>query len=251
MGIDYVVALECAPKERLGVEGIVNLVKARSRAEMIRAMSRQKGDDRPPSEITFVVALNRNGKIEQQEVSVQTLLDQAAALDAHNGACAECPANRDRPEGYGCYNSINYPIEPDTEKWLLARLPDRLDESSAAGYLFKSALEDFAWDGAQAAAMRAQGDTFFRLREAPRRSWPGGITVTADQLFHMMFHVGHLGATHSKLMCMFFGLIVVGDDDQARTQSVEIESGNAEAMVDFLNTLGFAQSEDLDVMIDG
>lgn len=251
MGIDYVVALDCAPKERLGIEGIVNLVKARSRAEMILGMARQNGDQRPPSEITFVVAVNRNGTVEQQQVSVQTLLEQAVALDQHRTACEDCPANRDNANGYGCYNSINYPIEPDTENWLLSRLPDKLDDSSAAGYLFKSALADFAWDGEQAAQMREQGETFFRLRKAPQRRWATGETVSADQLFHMMFHVGHLGASHSKMLCLFFGLITVGDTDEARSNTVELETGNAEAMIDFLNTLGYAQSEDLDVLIDG
>jgi hypothetical protein len=251
MGIDYVVALDCAAKQRLGVEGIVNMVKARSRAEMIVAMARQKGDMRPPSQITFTVALNRAGKIEEQEVSAQVLLDQAAALETNRGGCAECPANRDSEIGYGCYNSINYPIEGDTERWLLSRLPDKLDESSPAGFLFKSAIADFGWNGAQAADMRSQGQTFFRLGESPKRRWPTGEVVSSDQLFHMMFHVGHLGSTHAKMLCLFFGLISLGDDDVERESTVELESRNAEAMIDFLNTLGFAQSENLDVLIDG
>src|SRR5689334_3812169 len=104
MGIDYVIDLECAPKEALTTEGIVNLVKARSRAEAILEMARQDGDQRPPSQITFKVALNRQGKVETQDVSVQALLDQAAALDEHRGHCANCPANRDNPKGFGCYD---------------------------------------------------------------------------------------------------------------------------------------------------
>lgn len=249
MGIDYVLDLDCAAKQQLSTEGIVQLVKARSRAEVMLAMARNNGDKRPPRLITFKVALNRNGRIETTDVSVQQLLDQAAPLDENRGGCAACPANRDNPNGYGCYRSIGYPLEPDTEAFLLARLPDKLE--SAAGFMFTSALRDFAWDGAQAADMRAQGDTFFRLREPLTRSWSSGLEVTSNQLFHMIFQVGHLGSSHSMMMCLFFGLLAMGDDeDVERESTVSPETGNAEQMIEFLNTLAFAASEKLDVLID-
>jgi hypothetical protein len=249
MGVDYVIDLDCAPKQTLGIEQIVSLVKARSRANTILAMAREDGDQRPPSQITFQVASSRKGTVETTDVSVQTLLEQAAELDRHHSHCANCPANRDNPNGYGCYDSISYPLEPDTEAFLLSRLPDKLDK--AAGYLFAAAMKDFAWNGAQAADMRSQGEMFFRLREPPQRRWPE-LTVTGDQLFHMMFHVGHLGSQHAMMLCMFFGLISVGDDsDVEREESVAVESRNAQQMIDFLNTLAFASSQKLDVLVDG
>jgi hypothetical protein len=249
MGIDYVIDLDCEPKQKLTTEGIVNLVKARSRAEAILAMARKDGDNRAPSEITFKIALNRMGKVETTDASVQTLLDQAADLKKHSGACANCPANRDNPNGYGCYDSISYPLEPDTEQFLMSRLPDKLE--GAAGYMFSSAMRDFAWDGAQAAQMRSQGETFFRLRKPLSRSWPD-LSITSDQLFHMVFHVGAIGSSHAMMLCLFFGMISVGDDeDVAREQNVQIESSNAQQMIDFLNTLAFASSQKLDILIDG
>lgn len=249
MGIDYVLDVDCVPKQQLTVEGIVNMVKARSRAEMVIALARQEGNQRPPSEITFAVVLNRMGKLEKQDVSAQQLLDQAAGLDTFRGACAECPANRENPDGYGCYDSINYPVEPDAEQFLLSRLPKKLE--SAAGYMFSSAMKDFAWDGETAAKMRAQGDTFFRARKPPVRKWPG-LSITGDQLFHMMFHVGHLAPMHAKMMCLFFGLLRVDDADEDDTsEAVEPLSANAEQMIRFLNTLAFAASEGVEVLIDG
>ena len=250
MGIDYVVGLECEPKEAIGIEEIVGMVKARSRAETILGMARQQGDARPAHQITFQIQLYRNGEITAEDVSVQTLLDQAATLDDHVVACRECPANRDSPTGYGCYKSISYPIEPDTENWLLSRLPAALDETNGAGYLLARALEDFGWDGAQAAEMRSQGERFFRMREAPVRQWPNGIAISSDQLFHMMFHVGHLNPDHSKLLCMFFGLLQIGDTEPP-DDDAPIESQNAQAMVDWINSLVFAAANQLELLVDG
>ena len=248
MGIDYVIDLDCEPKQALGIEDIVNRIKARSRAEAVLAVARQNGDNRPPEQVTFQVAINRNGNIETTDVSVQGLLDQAAALDAHRPHCASCPANRDNPRGFGCYDSINYPIEPDTEAFLLSRLPDKLE--SPAGYMFASAMRDFAWDGAQAAGMRDQGETFFRQRTAPVRSWPG-LKITGDQLFHMMFHVGHIQSSHAMMLCMFFGLLAMGEDPPEPENPAQPESANAFQMIAFVNTLGFAASQKLDVLVDG
>ena len=251
MGIDYVVALDCAAKETLGIEQIVNMVKARSRAEVVMAMARQNGDDSPPSEVTFTVMMNRNGQVEETQVSAQQLFDQANPLDDHRGECASCPANRDSEQGYGCYNSINYPIETDTEQWLLSRLPDALEPPSMGGFLFKSAMTDFAWDGEQARDMRGQGETFFRSRTAPTRTWSTGETYSGDQVFHMMFHVGHIGAEHAKMLCIFFGTAALVEGDQVRASAVDPTSKNAEQMFDFINALGFAAENGLDILVDG
>jgi hypothetical protein len=251
MGIDYVLDLDCEAKRTLGIEKIVELVKARSRANAILGMAREQGDQRPAAEVTFKIGVQRAGKVETSEVSVQTLLDQATPLDAHAGGCATCPANRERATGYGCYDSISYPIEPDTEGFLLSRLPDDLDQP--AGRLFVRAMKDFAWDGAQAAALRAQGETFFRLREAPVRSWPSGLSISGDQLFHMMFQVGHLGSSHAMMLCVFFGLLAMGDDPNpgARARTVAPRSANARQMVAFVNTLAAAAQAKCDLLIDG
>jgi hypothetical protein len=250
MGIDYVIDLDCEPKQALTTEGIVNLIKARNRAETILNMARSDGDNRPPSQITFKVAVNRQGKVETQDVSVQALLDQAAALEGHRNKCASCPANRENPNGYGCYDSISYPLEPDTEAFLMARLPDKLE--TTAGYMFASAVRDFGWDGAQAADMRSQGETFFRLRRPLHRQWPD-LQLTSDQLFHMMFHVGHIGTSHALMLALFFGFVSMGQDDGGfeREGNVALESNNSRQMLEFLNTLAFCAGNKLDILVDG
>jgi hypothetical protein len=250
MGIDYVIDLACEAKETLSIERIVEMTKMRSRAETILAMAREDGDRRAPSQITFQVAVNRNGRIAATDVSCQELLDQAAPLEMHRAGCASCAANRGSPRGYGCYDGVSYPIEADTERILLSRLPDDLE--SAAGFMFAAAMRDFAWDGAQAREMRAQGETFFRLREPPVRRWSSGLSISGDQLFHMMFHVGHVGASHAKMLCLFFGMIRVGDErESARPTTIDVETDNARQMFALLNAFGFAAQHGLDVLVDG
>jgi hypothetical protein len=249
MGIDYMIALDCEAKTALTIEGFVDMIKARSRAEVVLAMARRDGDTRPTSAITFQVHVLREGKVTATDASVQALFDQAAPLHLHRAGCAACPANRDREGGYGCYAGITYPIEADTEHWLLAQLP--ADLTSAPGYLFKSALADFAWDGRQARDMRSQGETFFRLREAPVRTWPSGLAVTGDQLFHMMFHVGHIASSHALMLGMFFGMVSLDEASRDQESPAAPESENARQMIEFLNTLAFAANHELEVLIDG
>jgi hypothetical protein len=116
---------------------------------------------------------------------------ESSALEAHRPKCAGCRADL-RSKGFGCYDSINYPLT--------------------------RAMKDFNWDGAQARKMRSQGQTFFESREALSRRWDEGavspitgkkmgITITSDQVFHMLFHVGHLEPTHALMVCLFFGLL--------------------------------------------
>jgi hypothetical protein len=258
-----VIDLACTPKRHLGVDAIVDLVKARSRADTVLAMMRQQGDTRAPSELTFEVVLQTRDGAKQETVSVQSMLDRAKALDAEREHCAGCPCNGDSP-GFGCYKSIPYPIPEETEAWLLGLLPD--DLGSTAGQLLMRAIADFDWDGANAAEMRADGDTFFESREPLAVSWGEGedaIEVDSDQLFHMLFHVGHIGSTHAFMVCLFFGVVPHDLDlaalgDQAlRAQAMqtaavpEPPSEACEPMAVFLHALATAARLDVDVLVDG
>src|SRR5262249_8370605 len=135
------------------------------------------------------------------------LLEQARALEPERGHCAACPANGDSP-GVGCYKSIPYPIPEEAEAWLLRLLPD--DLSSTAGQLLQRAVADSVAAGATAAGMRDDGDTFFESRQALSVTWgegDGAFEIDSDQIFHMLFHVGHLGSTHALMVCLFFGVL--------------------------------------------
>jgi hypothetical protein len=260
MGVDHVVDLECNAKRALGVETIVNLLKSRSRADAILHMSRQNGDNRPPEQITFKVAVQRPTGVETQDVSVAMLFQQAAGLDPHRSGCASCPANAGMAAGFGCVRYLNYPIEQRTEQWLWSRLPQ--DMRCTAGHFLQRAIADFGWDGAPSAKMRAQGRTFFESPTPLSGSWPDGFSFTSDQLFHMLFHVGHLGATHSLMVALFLGVLphdldpqILGDRAR-RAQMLGLagvppQEGQREQMAEVLRALVMAARLEVDLLVDG
>jgi hypothetical protein len=259
MGVDYIVGLECAAKRQLSDAGILQMLKARQRAEMVLGLMRQNGDMRPASEITFKMILRTPEGDRPSEVAVQTLLDQAAKLDEHGSACASCPANCGKPAGYGCFHSINYPIEAATEDWLLARLPD--DPESTAGQLLRRAVEDFGWMGEHAASMRRQGDTFFEAELAATRRWSDGFAIDGNQIFHMLFHVGAIGSTHALMVALFFGALphdldpeLLGDARRlARILSLATiteQDGQREQFAELIRALVLAARLDVEVGID-
>jgi hypothetical protein len=263
MGIDYVLDLACTPKKHLTIEGLISLVKARSRAEAVLDMVRREGDARSPSEISFEMVLETPEGTRSETVSVQTLIDQSLPLDAEREHCAGCPANGDSP-GFGCYKSLPYPIPEETEAWLLGLLPDDLE--STAGQLLLRAIADFDWDGEHAAGMREEDDTFFESRQTLAVSWGEGdatVEVDSDQIFHMLFHVGHIGSSHAFMVCLFFGVVphdleVEALSDPARRASAlqtavvpQPPSEACEPMAAFLHALVTAARLDVDVLIDG
>ena len=258
MAIDHIVALDCPPKRALGVQGIVDRIKARSRAESALSYARANGDKRAPEAITFKVAIiGPKGVAEERDVAVGGLLQQSAALESHRASCAGCPANHGSPSGFGCYESINYPIQTDTEAWLVSRLPQEL--SSTAGFLFGKALVDFGWDGEQAASMRANGRTFFESPDQLGVQYDDDIVIGSDVVFHMMFHLGHLGAAHAKLLCLFLGMLPadlppqrIGAADWMNDLiPIPPEEGQIEQMATFLRACAKSAELGVDLLIDG
>ena len=149
---------------------------------------------------------------------------------------------------------------------MLGRLPDDLE--SSAGVFLVRALADFGWDGEHAAEMRGQGDTFFESDDALAVRWgdeddEDGLQVDADQIFHMLFHVGNIGETHAMMLCLFFGVLphdvdleVLRDDDARRKALAAATlppqgSPGIEAFAELLRALALAASLDVDVLIDG
>jgi hypothetical protein len=266
VGIDYVIARDCPPKGELGVQGIVDLVKSRSRAEAVVSIARGRGDQRPVAEITFTTRVMRPGGAEDREVSVGALLQQSAALEVHRPKCVDCPADL-RKKGFGCYDSINYPLSKESEQWLLSRLPPNV--SCTAGQLLMRALKDFDWGGAQARKMRSQGQTFFESRETLSRRYEDGavspitgkkmgLTITSDEVFHMLFHVGHIEPTHALMVCLFFGLLpydtdpdLLDDPSLLARASVEPQPGKVEQLAAFLRAAAVSARLDVPLLVDG
>ena len=225
MGVDFVLERGCPVKDKLGTEGLVQLVKSRTRAKAILEMARSKGDKRAPSEITITLAVvTPDGMRENRPVSVQSMWDQAKPLDELAPHCKTCPANLRGP-AFGCYGTINYPISARTEQWLMGLLPE--DVETTAGVLLQSAIRDFKYDGAPVERLRSD-PTFYESRTPARRTWKGkglfgrlsgGYTVTSSQLLQMMFNVGPMQPSHCSMVGLFLGLVPHGSPGEVVTDA--------------------------------
>jgi hypothetical protein len=236
----------------------VDRIKARSRAEGVIRFARERGDTRAVEAITFKIGvMGPKGAIEEREASVSSLLQHSAALEPHRSTCAACPANRGKREGFGCYESINYPIRASTEEWLVNRLPPTLD--CTAGYFFSKALVDFQWDGAQAAEMRTSSRTFFENEDQLGVDYGDDVVIGSNVVFHMLFHVGHLGSEHAKMICLFLGMlppdidphVLVGNDWAKALLPIPRQEGPEEQMADFLRACATSAELGVDLLIDG
>ncbi len=90
----------------------------------------------------------------------------------------------------------------------------------------------------------------------------GNIDVSSDQLFQMMFMVGHLAPTHSLMLALFLGVIPhdislhdLKGDGRARALAAatvaEAPDADTEQLASFLRTLALAARLDMPILIDG
>ncbi|HET6249047.1 MAG TPA: hypothetical protein VFE47_15220 [Tepidisphaeraceae bacterium] len=213
MGVDFALDYGCPVKDQLSMEGLVRLVKTRDRAATILAMVRRDGNTKPPSEILITQRVQRpNGVQEDQAVSIQSMIDQAAALEGLAHHCQDCSANL-AMKPFTCYGSIRYPIRLRTEQWLLSLLPE--DINCTAGIILQKYIKDFRYDGGDILKLR-QNPTFFEDRTGPTRTWKSkgflgrlstAFSLTSSQLLQMLFCVGALQPPHCTMLCLFLGLI--------------------------------------------
>lgn len=261
MGIDYVVDRSCPLKDDLSTPRMVELVKGRDRALSVLAMLRERGDTSDPASITFTSVLQTPDGIEEKEVSVQSLLDAAEALKAHEHHCTDCPANI-AAEPCGCYGYVRYPILGKAEQWLMSLLPK--DLNTTAGQLLRRAVADFAYDGEPMRELR-QDPTFFEDQRPVRQRWGGLLSgrweLTSDQLLQMMFCVGDVQPIHAAMLALFLGLLphdtdpaVLGDRTKLcqRLGAAKAPAAGEESLslIGFLDALVVAALLDCEVLVD-
>lgn len=207
MAIDYVIDYDCVPKQTLSTEGILERLKGDARAREIIRLFRVNGDERPPAEMGFEFTRSTpEGEDEKRVIVVQDLLDQAEELRPLEGHCQACPANR-TGQPFGCTGFIQYPITAVGESWLLDRLP--VPDEALVWLLLKKGVEEFQYDGESVKALRAATDTYFESNIAASRRL-GEFTVDANQVFEMVFavgHIGHINPNHAGLLLLFFNVI--------------------------------------------
>jgi hypothetical protein len=262
MAIDYVLAMGCEPQKLLGIERLMTLHRTRIIARTALAQMREEGENKPAHEIEVQMTLRKPGGDSARGVTLQDLLDEAKPLDEVADQCASCPAKL--PREFACHRRIRYPIPERVEEWLMARLPTTL--GCTAGALLVRGLGEFGWDGEPAAKLRAAGTTFFESRAPYGVRWQGDdgtIEISSDQLFQMMFMVGHLAPTHCLMLALFCGVIPHDislhdlKDKDGRTRALDAAALAAEPDADieqlaaFLRTLAVAARLDKSILIDG
>ncbi|WP_119072813.1 hypothetical protein [Aggregatilinea lenta] len=202
MAIDYVIHYDCEPKRTLTLEGLMGRLKGRDRAAAIIKLYRDSGDQRSPKEMGFeMVRRSPEGGEETEVIVVQDLLDAAEELIPYQPYCAGCPANRIGVP-FGCIGTINYPISYEAERWLIAQLPD--NEHPLPYMLLQRALREMNYTGEHTAHLRADPGVFFESDTPPDREF-GGVTITGDQVFEMLFLSGPIYPAHGSLLLQFFG----------------------------------------------
>lgn len=262
MAIDYVLAMGCEPQKQLGIERLVGLHRTRILARSALAAMRDDGETREPKDIEIQLTMRKPEGDTARGVTLQDLLDESAPLDEVTAHCSTCPAGL--PRELACHRRISYPIREHVEAWLMRRLPQQL--GCTAGALLVRGLGELGWDGEPVAKLRASGTTYFESRAPYGVRWQGEdgtIEISSDQLFQMMFMVGHLAPTHCLMLSLFFGLIPHDislhelKDAEGRTRALDAAilptevDPETEQLAAFLRTLAVAARLDVSILIDG
>ena len=213
MAVDYVVHFPCPPKTQLGDSDslvgsgrIVEMLKARNRAVMIRDMSEKDGQD--PNAVTIkVMRVNTRGQSVESVVRYADLKREGAKLKPFEAECDGCPANC-RGRSFGCFGFVSYPIPRRTEEWLMDLVQP---PHTVGGHLFQRAVNDFHYHGQPIQRMRKGG--LFEARapvEIAFENEQNTVTLTSDQVWQAILGVGgSLDPWHSIGVLLWLGAVEV------------------------------------------
>src|SRR5260221_8679356 len=213
MAIDYVVHFPCPPKTTLGdgdplagAGTVVELLKARNRAAMIRDLSQKDGQD--PNEITVkVMRVNTRGQSVESDVRYADMERDGAKLKPFEGECDGCPATC-RGKSFGCFGFVSYPIPQRPEEGLMDLVQP---PHTVGGHLFQRAVNDFHYRGQPIQRMRKAG--LFAAREPVEVVFENAvktITVNSDQVWQAILGVGgSLDPWHSIGVLLWLGAVEV------------------------------------------
>ena len=215
MAIDYIVNFDCKAKQEFGADGIIHLVKAKSRAEAILARFMDQGMSREDAMAAqFGVQTQMgNGETKLDTVSVGSLFKQAELLDDHREACLTCPASLSA--AFGCYGSINYPISASAEEWLA-----KMAAKAIAAGMPNSILVRFILDqnvtGEHFGGMRKKGDFTYLEAEHPfeievEQDQGLPLLIDTNQILDMFFAVGEMQEVHQQFLLFFSGGLSIQD----------------------------------------
>jgi hypothetical protein len=208
MAVDYVLQFPCEVRKKVPEAKLLVLVGYMSLAEHAVAEIRKSNPAVPMETILGkyqmqVSQARPDGTVQQAPMTVGQLVTMAQPIGQYRGHCPKCRANiADR--SFGCIAKINYPIQKESEEWLLSRLPSDVKNPDLS-LLFRF-LSDLKIDGKPVDAMRPR---LFELKEPVVRRWgspPDQKHVTSSQIIHMLAFGGHIGQQQAALYTKLLGL---------------------------------------------
>ncbi len=230
MAVDYIVNFDCKAKQELGSEGIIHLVKARSRAEALlsRFLDQGMSQSEAMSAQFGVQTKLPNGESKVDTVSVGSLFKQAELLDDHRGACQACPVPLSAP--FGCYSSINYPISEAAEEWLAKMAAKAIAAGMPNSILVKFILDQNV-SGEHFAGMRNPEDfTYlsaaypFEIEVEQEDNVP--LLIDTNQILDMFFAIGEMQEVHQQFLLFFSGGLSIQDHEPDKSKiGIEYQAG--------------------------
>jgi hypothetical protein len=216
MAIDYIVNYQCKVKQALGDDGIIHLVKSKSRAEALMQRFIEQGM-KPEEAMNAqfgIQTVKTDGASGIEMVTVGSLFKQAELLDDHRETCADCPASAGNP--FGCFQSINYPLSEAAEEWIA-----KLAAKAISAGMPNNILIQFILD------QQVTGETFAKMRSTEQnrpyleaeypielevdRDGDVPLIVDTNQILEMFFGVGEMGDVHQQFLLFFSGGLTIQD----------------------------------------
>lgn len=216
MAIDYIVSKACTPRTDLDNEGIIHLIKSKSRAQAL--FERFLADDMTEEEAmnaSFGIQTYRaNGEPEMKEVSVRSLFKQAELLEDYEQHCADCPVAAGRP--FGCYDSINYPITAKAEKWLATMAAKAIHAGLPNSILVKFILDQNVRGDAFQGMRSGHQFTYTELEQpleiVVEQEGEPDMVIHTSQLLDMFFAIGEMKEVHQQFLLFFSGGLTIQKD---------------------------------------
>jgi hypothetical protein len=215
MAIDFIVNYSCKAKKDLDDQGIIHLVKSKQRAEALLQRFLDQGMRREEAmNARFgIQKVNPSGAGELEMVTVGSLFKQAELLDDYREACLECPASGGT--GFGCYQSVNYPISEVAEEWI-AKMAAKAISAGMPNNILVRFILDQQVKGETFAKMRGQDNRMYTESEFPieievEQAEGGPLLIDTNQILDMFFAVGEMGDVHQQFLLFFSGGLTIQD----------------------------------------
>jgi hypothetical protein len=249
VAIDYIVQFPCKVRERQSDEDLLRMRKSQFFAEIVMEQLRKLQPDAKLEDMaTWKVqrmVMTPNGA-ENKSVTIEETLAEAAPLQALSPFCDGCPANLHKT-GFGCFGAIHYPISKITEEWLVAVLPDSVEDPRLQALV--KYLAAFKIDGVPVDSQRRRKEVY-QSSGPTSRKWGrlfSRTVVTSSQIIHMLTMTGGLAPAQTKVLAKIFAPADANANQIGNAATVE--PGITQFRY-FLRAAAFAASVQANLLVD-